>query len=175
MTSDPRSSDSVVDLVPPRQPMPTAGAVRHGAVGAWGQLATFAAIGVLSAFAYLLLFLLLREVGPAQEANLGALLITAFGNTAANRRLTFGVRGRAGAGRAQVRGLLVFAVGLALTSGALLLLHLVAPRAPRLVEVAVLVGATGLAAVTRFVLFQGWVFRDTGPDRGGPPARRGTA
>ena len=125
----------------------------------WAQLGTFAAIGVVSTFAYLLLFAVFRGFGTAQEANLGALLVTAFANTAANRRLTFGLRGRAGAVRAQVQGLLVFAIGLAVTSGSLVLLHAVAPAASRLDEVAVLVAATGVATVTRFALFRGWVFR----------------
>ncbi|HEY0506614.1 MAG TPA: glycosyltransferase [Blastococcus sp.] len=126
---------------------------------AWRQLVVFAGIGVVSTLAYLVLFLLLRGVGTAQEANLVALLITAFGNTAANRRLTFGVRGSAGAARAQMHGLLVFAIGLALTAGALALLHTAAPAAPRLVEVAVLIGATAVSTVVRFVLFRSWVFR----------------
>src|SRR4051812_41208366 len=62
--------------------------------GLLGQLAAFAAIGVLSTLAYVGLFVLLRGFGSAQAANLVALLATAVVNTAANRRLTFGVRGR---------------------------------------------------------------------------------
>ena len=90
--------------------------------GLTGQLLRFAAVGVASALAYLGLYALLRlAVGP-QWANLEALLVTAIANTAANRRLTFGVRGTDGAWRHQIQGLLVFAVGLALTSGALALL-----------------------------------------------------
>ena len=67
----------------------------------------------------------------AQAANLVALLVTAIGNTAANRRFTFGVRGRDGAARHQFEGLLVFGIGLAITSGSLALLtSLVADREP---------------------------------------------
>ena len=58
------------------------------------QLVRFAAIGVASTLAYLLLYLLLRGVMGAIAANVVALLVTAVANTAANRRLTFGVRGR---------------------------------------------------------------------------------
>jgi hypothetical protein len=58
-----------------------------------------------------------------------------------------------------MHGLLVFAIGLALTAGALALLHAIAPRPPRLVEVAVLVGASAVSTVARFVLFRTWVFR----------------
>jgi putative flippase GtrA len=130
------------------------------------QLGVFAAIGVLSTLAYVLLFTTFRVVGTAQEANVGALLVTALANTAANRRLTFGLRGRAGAVRAQLMGIVVFAVGLALTSGSLVLLRAVAPAAPRLDEVGVLVAATGVATVARFALFRGWVFR------AGPPSSK---
>ena len=49
--------------------------------------------------------------------------LTAIGNTAANRRFTFGVRGRAGLLRHHLRGGLVFVLTLALTNCALLVLH----------------------------------------------------
>jgi putative flippase GtrA len=79
-------------------------------------------------------------------------------NTAANRRLTFGIRGRSGAARAQLQGLVVFALGLALTSGALWGLHAVTTPS-RAAEVALLLVANALATLLRFVLFRGWVFR----------------
>ena len=66
----------------------------------------------------------------AIAANVVALLLTSIANTAANRRLTFGVRGRDGAARHQFQGLIIFGLGLALTTGALALLgHLAPPRA----------------------------------------------
>ena len=121
------------------------------------QLVRFAGIGVASTLAYLLLFLLFHPVLGAQPANLVALLLTAVANTAANRRLTFGVSGRAGAGRQQAQGLVVFALGLVLTSGSLALLHSAA-AAPLGVEVGVLVGANLAATVLRFLLLRAWVF-----------------
>ncbi|OXM63056.1 bifunctional glycosyltransferase family 2/GtrA family protein [Amycolatopsis vastitatis] len=121
------------------------------------QLVRFAAIGVSSTLAYLLLFLLLRTAVGAQPANFAALLVTAVGNTALNRRLTFGIRGRAGAGRHQFEGLLVFGLGLALTSGSLALLN--GSTTPGLVlEITVLVLANLAATVLRFLLLRGWVF-----------------
>jgi len=117
----------------------------------------FAAIGITSTVAYLMLFLALRGMTGAQGANLVALLVTAVANTAANRRFTFGVRGRTGVARHQFEGLLVFGVGLALTSGSLALLTAVAEPS-RLVELVVLVAANLLATVVRFVLLRGWVF-----------------
>ncbi|MFL6077554.1 MAG: glycosyltransferase [Mycobacteriales bacterium] len=123
------------------------------------QLVRFAAVGVASTLAYLLLFVLLRGSLGAQPANLLALLATAIGNTAANRRVTFGFRGRRGAGRHQFEGLLVFGLGLGLTSGALAALNAVAGGAPgRQAELAALVGANLVATVLRFLLLRAWVF-----------------
>jgi putative flippase GtrA len=122
-----------------------------------GQAVRFAAIGVLSTLAYLLLFLLLRPSMGAQPANLLALLVTAVANTAANRRFTFDVRG-GGAGRHQLQGLVVFGLGLALTSGSLWLLARASTHPARAVELIVLVAANLLATVLRFVLLREWVF-----------------
>src|SRR4051794_16044173 len=72
--------------------------------GLVGQLVRFAVVGVLSTLAYLVIFVLLRGVVGAQTANLTALLITAVANTAANRRLTFGIRGSGGGPRAHPPG-----------------------------------------------------------------------
>jgi putative flippase GtrA len=120
------------------------------------QAIRFASIGVLSTLAYLLLFLLARPIG-AQPANLFALLVTAVANTAANRRFTFGVRG-AGAARHQAQGLVVFALGLGLTSGALAALSSFVHDPARALELSVLVAANLAATVLRFVLLREWVF-----------------
>src|SRR4051794_40319682 len=61
-----------------------------------GPVARFMAIGVVSTLAYALLFVVLHPLLGAGWANAIALAMTAVGNTAANRRLTFGLRGRAG-------------------------------------------------------------------------------
>ena len=123
------------------------------------QLARFVVIGLASTAAYLLLYLLLRDVLATQPANATSLLITAVANTAANRRFTFGIRGRTRAARHQVRGLIAFGVSLALTAGALGALHAVFPHASRSAEVAVLVLANLVATIVRFGLYRGWVFR----------------
>lgn len=120
------------------------------------QALRFAAVGVLSTVAYLLLFLLARPMG-AQSANLFALLVTAVANTAVNRRFTFGVRG-GGAVRHQAQGLVVFGLGLALTSGALATLAALVDHPHRAVELTVLVAANLAATVLRFVLLREWVF-----------------
>jgi putative flippase GtrA len=121
------------------------------------QLVRFAAVGVISTLAYLVLFSLLRSGLGAQGANFVALGSTAIGNTAANRRYTFGVRGKQGVARHQFEGLIVFGLGLALTSGSLAILHgMTAPG--RGLELAVLVLANLAATVLRFLLLRGWVF-----------------
>ena len=144
-------------------PSPPGSRPRNGPSGRRGQLVTqlarFAVVGVASTVAYVLLFLLLRGGLGAQGANAVSLLMTAVANTAVNRRVTFGIRGRAQAGRHQVRGLIAFGTGLALTSGALAALHHTSARPARATEISVLVAANLLATILRFGLYRSWVFR----------------
>jgi glycosyltransferase involved in cell wall biosynthesis len=123
-----------------------------------GPVARFMAVGVASTFAYAVLYLLLHGGLGAGGANALALAVTAAGNTAANRRVTFGVRGRAGLMRHHARGALVYVLTLGLTSLSLLSLHRIDARPPRLVELAVLVAASVLATVSRYVALRSWVF-----------------
>ena len=88
-------------------------------------------------------------------------MTTAIANTAANRRLTFGVSG-SGHARDQAQGLAVLGLGLALTSGSLATLHALVPAPDRGLEVAVLVTANLMATVLRFVAMRVWMF---GPRR----------
>ncbi|NEA98969.1 glycosyltransferase [Streptomyces sp. SID13726] len=127
--------------------------------GSFTQLVRFAAVGAVSTLGHLLLYMALRPVTGAQAANALALLVCAMANTAANRRLTFGFRGRGGALRHQGRGLVVFLIGLALTSGALAGLHQAMPSAAHHTELAVLVVANLVATLLRFLLLRLWVFR----------------
>jgi putative flippase GtrA len=122
------------------------------------QAVRFGAVGVVSTLAYLLLFMVTRGSLGAQSANLIALLVTAIGNTAANRRFTFGIAGTTRAARHHIEGLIVFAIALGITSGSLALLHGAVGEPHRAVEIGVLVGANLLATVVRFVLLRGWVF-----------------
>ena len=131
------------------------------------QLVRFAAVGVASTLAYLALFLLLQPGLGAQAANLLALLVTAVANTATNRRFTFGVRGHAKRATHQAQGLVVFMLGLGLTSGSLALVH-ASGLSGRTAESFVLVAANLLATVLRFLLLRAWVFST--PDRTGSPA-----
>jgi putative flippase GtrA len=127
------------------------------------QIARFAVIGVASTIAYVLLFLMLRGIMSAQAANVISLLITALANTAANRRVTFGISGRSNAARHQFKGLIAFGIGLALTSGALAALNSGSAQPGRGTEISVLIAANLVATVIRFLLYRHWVFG--GPKR----------
>jgi len=85
--------------------------------------------------------------------------VTAIANTAANRRMTFGVRGRQSLLRHHVQGLGVFAAALAVTSLSLAALHTLSATPSRVTEVGVLIVANLAATVLRFALLRGWVFR----------------
>ncbi|ORM30589.1 hypothetical protein BFL43_18315 [Williamsia sp. 1135] len=125
-----------------------------GAVsGRWYRsvLVRFYLVGGASALAYVVLFVLLRFVMPSQLANVLALLISAIANTAVNRRFTFGVRGTDDVMRHYLQGLAVFALGLAVTGGALWLLHIWISDPSRVQEVSVLLAANLVATVVRFV------------------------
>jgi putative flippase GtrA len=138
-----------------RNPLPMAGVP----TGLTGQLIRFAAVGALSTLAYLALYALLRTGAGPQWANLVALLVTAVANTAANRRLTFRVRGTDRAWKHQAQGLVVFAIGLGLTSGALAVLDALSHEPPKAVELAVLIMANLVATGVRFLMMRIWVFR----------------
>jgi putative flippase GtrA len=128
--------------------------------GVVSQLGRFAIIGVASTLAYAALFWVFRSAMSAQWANAVALMLTAIGNTAANRWFTFGVRGRPDRLRHQAQGLVVFGIGLAVTAGALMALDTLAPDADRSVELVVLTAANILATLIRFLLYRAWVFGD---------------
>ena len=132
--------------------------------GAWwlmrsgpSRLVRFAVVGAVSTIAYLLIYLVMRDVAPAWLANLIALLTTAVANTAANRRFTFGVHGREGMTGVFAAGLAAFLLGLLLTSAAAAALHLLAPTAPHVFEVATLTTANLAATLCRYLLFNGWM------------------
>ena len=166
-----------------RGPGPDVAGVPFGFVG---QLARFCVIGVASTIAYAVLYLLLHSFLGAQVSNFVALAVTAVLNTAANRRFSFGVRGREDAIRHQLFGLGVFVFGWLVTAGSLVALHMIAPDATKHLELVVLVIANLVATATRFVGLR-WVFRKhlqnspnsdtpgTGRHNGGDPITEGEA
>jgi putative flippase GtrA len=122
------------------------------------QLLSFGAIGALSTAVTLLLYAMFRSAMDPLVANLLALVITTMLNTEANRRFTFlGARGSSG--RVHLQGLIVFGLYYAFTSAALLVLHAMVAEPTRMLELVVLLGASLLGTVGRFVLLRGWVFK----------------
>jgi putative flippase GtrA len=148
-----------------RGPLPAASRSQEQSPGGslFGQLVRFGTIGVASTLAYLVLFYLCRNLMDPQLANLLALLTTAVANTAANRRFTFGIAGNSDVARHHFEGLLVFGIGLALTSGALALVHsgaLPGGTTPdRWLELVTVTAANLAATAVKFLLFRLWVFR----------------
>jgi putative flippase GtrA len=121
------------------------------------EVSSFAIIGVASTLAYIVFFTALRLIATATVSNAIALVGTAIGNTAANRRLTFRITGRETMLRDQAAGLAAFGLALAITTGAVGLLERLAPNPGRALEIVVLVAANGLATVARFVLMRTWI------------------
>jgi putative flippase GtrA len=123
-----------------------------------GQLARFASIGVVSTIVFAVLFVALSAPLGLFGADVVALTLCSLANTAANRRLTFSLSGRAGRARHYLAGLVLAALPLVLTLLTLVVLtatgHASLPAA--------LLGLTfvnGIATAVRFVLLRSWVFR----------------
>jgi putative flippase GtrA len=117
----------------------------------------FAVVGITTTIAYALIYLAVEQIAPAWFANGLALVTTAGANTAANRRFTFGVRGREGVVGDFGAGMVVFLLALLTTTTAAGLLHTLAPRAGDLVEVGALTIANLGATVCRFLILRGWM------------------
>jgi putative flippase GtrA len=147
--SDGRTANLVASLVAFAEPRRTA----------LRQIVSFGAIGVASTLAWAAIYLVLRSDLSASVANAIALVVTAIGNTAANRRWTFGVRGRDGLARDQGAGLIAFVLALALTSGAATALPVLAPHATRAFELAVLTVANAVATAGRFLVLRASIGR----------------
>jgi glycosyltransferase involved in cell wall biosynthesis len=123
-----------------------------------GQLARFAAIGLVCTVAYAALYWMLRGFLTPALSNTLALVVTAVANTAANRRVTFGVRGANGLLRDHAGGLVAFAVALVLTNAAIGAMALIKPTPSLGVEIAILSFANAIATVVRFLLLRTLLF-----------------
>jgi putative flippase GtrA len=133
---------------PATRPLAAAGAASRS------QILRFGAVGLITTVAYFGLYWLLRGLVAATVANLLALVATTLANTAANRRLTFGVKGREHLARAHAGGLLAFGLSLTMTTGSLSALQVLAPRAGAVAGLAALGLANALATVVRFALLR---------------------
>jgi putative flippase GtrA len=122
------------------------------------QVVRFASVGVVSTVVFGALFALLDGPLGAVGANVVALLVCAFLNTAANRRLTFAWRGRTGRARHYAAGTALGVLPLALTLSVLAALSaLGATSLPVMLVALTLANLTATAA--RFLVLRHWVFR----------------
>jgi putative flippase GtrA len=118
------------------------------------QLVRFAAVGSASTGLFLVLYLILRIPFSPPVANVFGTVLTTLAGTMANGRLTFGVSGMIGA-RQHLKGLLITALGLAITTAAVAGLG----TGGAVVECLVLIAASAAAGGVRFALYRHWVFR----------------
>ena len=135
--------------------------LRFGAIGVAlsRQVLMFASIGIASTIAYAIVYALLRVLASTAIANVLALVMTSLANTAANRRFTFGVRAQTGFWQDQLAGMGALGVAIAMTTAAIAVLHVTAPHAGVLAEIALLTGANAAATITRFYLLRVWFER----------------
>jgi putative flippase GtrA len=118
------------------------------------QVVWFLAIGGFSNIVYAGGYLALRGVLGMVNGNLVALVVSTMVSTAANRWFTFGVHSRRAQGRHQALGLVLLGLGMAVTSGSLLLLAATTTSPSRLSELAVLAAANAAVGVVRFLTFR---------------------
>ena len=134
-----------------------------------GQVLRFGAVGVVGTAAYLGVFLVLRVQFDAQSAGVVARVLVAVPTTWLHSRFTFA--SRVGGLRLQLAGVLLLSVGMATTSGALLLQQVLLGEPARRAELVVVAVANVVAAAVRFLLLRAWMTptlsRATGPRRVG--------
>ena len=125
--------------------------------GLAGQVVHFGRIGVVSTLAFAVLFALLAGPIGSLAADVVALGLCAIGNLAANRRITFSARGRAGRARHWRAGLMVALVPLPLTLATLAVL-IGASHDTLLTDLVALTVVNLAATLGRFLLLRRWVF-----------------
>jgi glycosyltransferase involved in cell wall biosynthesis len=122
------------------------------------QLLRFAGVGVISTLGYLFLFVAWRPMLGALGANAVAMAIATLFNTAVHRELSHSRDGQLRRGRMILVALSLYAISLALTSGALLVAGLVASGS-LVVELIAITVANAVAAIFRFSVLRAWIFR----------------
>jgi putative flippase GtrA len=125
---------------------------------AGAQLVRFASIGAVSTVVFAVLFALLSGPLGVFVADVVALGVCAIANTAANRRLTFALRGRIDRGRHYATALTVALIPLFMTLSMLGFLGAVGWGSLP-IELVTLTATNGVAALVRFTALRRWVFR----------------
>jgi putative flippase GtrA len=122
------------------------------------QLAPFAVIGTICTILYVIGFNVLREPLGVVAANAVALTATMLLNTAANRRFTFGQRGRDQRFRQFVEAGAVWLVGLLASTAALAFVRALVGSPSALLDTLAVLTAGVFATVVRFLGLRSWVF-----------------
>lgn len=121
-------------------------------------VARFARVGLMSTLAYVLLYLVLRGPLGIYAANALALGICAIGNTVAQAKFTFWLRGPFRGSHWVLAAIGTFLTSAILTTGMLWLCTAVF-GANALSEVVAIALGTAAAALARFILLKAWVFK----------------
>ena len=129
----------------------------RAAFGISGQLIRFLGIGMATTALFAVLFVLLASpLGPI-GADVTALAICAAVNLAANRRLTFAIRGRTDRRRQYRAGLFLACLPLVASIGCLIALE-AAGNTSVVVDLVALTAVNAVATAVRFVAMRQWVF-----------------
>ncbi|HEX3779592.1 MAG TPA: bifunctional glycosyltransferase family 2/GtrA family protein [Pseudonocardiaceae bacterium] len=144
----------------PRPTHPAATVAAEKSALPW-QVLSFGVIGVISIVANLWLYTIFRTLWPVLLANLVALTIATLFNIEANRRLTFVGAQRVSTRRVPLRGLVVFALYYAFTSGSLLTVNRIVRHPSTKLELTVLLLSSALGAVARFLVLRADRRRET--------------
>ncbi|MPZ74614.1 MAG: hypothetical protein GEU74_15575 [Nitriliruptorales bacterium] len=123
------------------------------------EVVLFLVIGIANTALFFVVYNILRSFMSPFQANAVAVTVGALLSFYANRRFTFGVRGRERSGRQLVEFSIVFGVTLLMSSGALKILTEIDPTPSRLAENFALLLGSGVAITARFLLLRQWVFR----------------
>ena len=122
------------------------------------QLLRFAGVGAISTLGYLFLFAAWRPILGTLGANAVAMAIATLFNTAVHRELSHSRDGQMRRGRMILVVASLYAISLALTTGALLITGVVAPGS-LIAELIAITVANAVAAVFRFGVLRAWIFR----------------
>ena len=114
------------------------------------------AVAVIWGWAPPLIWVVIGAVLVGCVHDFGALVVSVRARGQSIGKVAEGIVGRRA--KTLFHLIIFFGIALAITSGALGLLHALAPDAHHVTELAVLVGANLVATVMRFVLLRGWVF-----------------
>lgn len=118
------------------------------------QLIRFGIVGVGSTVLYTVLFALLDMHLNHHVANVSALLLCTVLNTWVNQRFTFDAAGHEGAKSAHIQSIVILAVTLLITTGALMLEHHLWPGASTLWDTVTVTVGNLIATIVRFVVLR---------------------